>query len=64
MIWMGSLEVDTGQSLGKGRQYNLDRFTGGGHWAVDKGGQYDLDGLTGGGHWAVDMQREKRAGHY
>ena len=53
IIWMDSLEVGTGQWLGKGGQYNLDGLTGGGHWAVDKGGQYNLDGLTGGGHWAV-----------
>ena len=34
IIWMDSLEVDTGQWLGKGGQYNLDGLTGGGHWAV------------------------------
>ena len=34
IIWIGSLEVGTGQWLGKGVQYNLDGLTGGGHWAV------------------------------
>ena len=41
IIWIDSLEVGTGQSLGKGGQYNLDGLTGGGHWAL------------GTGHWAL-----------
>ena len=28
IIWMDSLEVGTGQLLGKGGQYNLDGLTG------------------------------------
>ena len=38
IIWIDSLEVGTGQSLGKGGQYNLDGLTGGGHWAVARQG--------------------------